>query len=85
LPRRDVGEADDAERVGLTGQPWRFVPGLDLNSVGYVLAAMFLVARLAAVAVWRLGRIEEKWSARPRPSALATELGYATRGSDVAP
>jgi nickel/cobalt transporter (NiCoT) family protein len=52
-----------AARLGLTGQPWRFVSGLDLNSVGYALAAMFLVTWLGAIAVWRLGRIEERWSA----------------------
>jgi high-affinity nickel-transport protein len=56
-----------ADRLALTGQPWAFVSGLDLNYVGYAIAALFAVTWIAAVAVWRFGRIEEKWSAGLAP------------------
>ncbi|HET6505422.1 MAG TPA: HoxN/HupN/NixA family nickel/cobalt transporter [Baekduia sp.] len=36
---------------------------LDLNLVGYAIAALFAVTWAAAVALWRLGRIEERWAA----------------------
>jgi nickel/cobalt transporter (NiCoT) family protein len=52
-----------ADRLGLSGQPWEFVSGLDLNYVGYAIVAVFVLTWAAAVAVWRLGRIEERWSA----------------------
>jgi high-affinity nickel-transport protein len=52
-----------ADRLSLTGPPWGFVSGLDLNYVGYAIAAMFALTWIVAVAVWRVGRIEEKWSA----------------------
>jgi high-affinity nickel-transport protein len=52
-----------AERLSLTGPPWGFVSGLDLNYVGYAIAGVFALTWIAAVAVWRVGRIEERWSA----------------------
>ena len=52
-----------ADRLGLTGQPWDFVSGLDLNYVGYAIVALFVLTWVVALAVWRFGRIEEKWSA----------------------
>jgi high-affinity nickel-transport protein len=52
-----------SDKLSLTGQPWDFVAHLDLNYVGYAIVAMFALTWIAAVAVWRLGRIEEKWTA----------------------
>jgi len=52
-----------ADKLRLTGQPWAFVARLDLNYVGYAIAALFAITWIAAIAVWRLGRFEEKWSA----------------------
>jgi high-affinity nickel-transport protein len=65
-----------AEKLSLTGQPWDFVAGLDLNYVGYAIAAIFVLTWAGAMAIWRLGRIEERWgtgisstapAARPNP------------------
>lgn len=53
-----------AEKLGLTGQPWDFVAGIDLNYVGYAIVAAFALTWAVAFAVWRFGRIEERWSAR---------------------
>jgi nickel/cobalt transporter (NiCoT) family protein len=52
-----------ADKLGLTGPPWGFVSGLDLNYVGYAIVGVFALTWIVAVAVWRFGRIEEKWSA----------------------
>jgi high-affinity nickel-transport protein len=38
---------------------------VDLGSVGYVLAALFALTWAVAVAVWRLGRIEQRWALPP--------------------
>ncbi len=51
-----------AEKLSLTGQPWKFVSGLDLNYVGYAIAGVFVMTWLAALLVWRYGKIEERWS-----------------------
>ena len=53
-----------ADKLGLRGQPWDFVSGLDLNYVGYAIVALFALTWVVALGVWRLGRIEERWSAK---------------------
>jgi high-affinity nickel-transport protein len=61
-----------ADKLALTGQPWEFVSSLDLNYVGYAIVGLFIVTWVLALAVWRLGRIEEKWTAKldvPDPGA----------------
>jgi high-affinity nickel-transport protein len=39
---------------------------VDLNAIGYVVVALFALTWLVALAVWRFGRIEQRWTA---PSA----------------
>jgi high-affinity nickel-transport protein len=51
-----------AEKLGLTGQPWDFVSGIDLNYVGYAIVGIFVLTWAVALAVWRFGRIEERWA-----------------------
>jgi nickel/cobalt transporter (NiCoT) family protein len=55
-----------ADKLSLTGQPWDFVSNLDLNLVGYAIVALFVLTWVVALAVWRLGDIERKWSANLR-------------------
>jgi nickel/cobalt transporter (NiCoT) family protein len=51
-----------AEKLGLTGGLWDLVAGLDLAFVGYAVVALFVLTWAVALAVWRLGRIEERWT-----------------------
>jgi len=58
-------------KLGLGGQPWDFVAGLDLNSVGYAIVGVFVLTWVVALLVWHLGDIEAKWSggmAGPSPA-----------------
>ncbi len=55
-----------AGRLGLHGGFWSWVAGMDLNLVGYFIVGLFALAWLLSLAVWRFGRIEEKWTARAR-------------------
>ncbi|MDX6684967.1 MAG: nickel/cobalt transporter (NiCoT) family protein [Baekduia sp.] len=57
-----------ADRFGLTGGVWDVVAGTDLNVIGYLIFGLFAATWAIALAVWRLGRIEERWSA-PVPHA----------------
>jgi high-affinity nickel-transport protein len=52
-----------ADKLMLSGGVWDFVTNVDLNIVGYAIAAMFVITWVVALSVWRFGRIEEKWSA----------------------
>ncbi|MFD3480560.1 HoxN/HupN/NixA family nickel/cobalt transporter [Streptomyces sp. NPDC058695] len=52
-----------ADKAGLHGAFWDWISDLDLNTIGFVIIGLFFAAWAAALAVWKLGRIEEKWSA----------------------
>jgi nickel/cobalt transporter (NiCoT) family protein len=57
------------EKMAITSGPMAWMGGLDLNSVGYVIVALFVLTWVVALAVWRYGRIEEHWSADLAPSS----------------
>jgi high-affinity nickel-transport protein len=51
------------DRLRLNGGVWDFFTNLDLNYVGYVIVGLFAMTWAVAFAIWRLGRVEEKWTA----------------------
>jgi nickel/cobalt transporter (NiCoT) family protein len=55
---------------------WGFMYNFNLNTAGFAIVGLFILTWVAALVVWRYGRIEEKWSAKlgPHPEA-GTELG----------
>jgi hypothetical protein len=48
-----------AGKLGLDGGIWR--EGIDLSRLGYATAALFVLARACAAAVWRFARAAERW------------------------
>jgi high-affinity nickel-transport protein len=53
-----------ARGVGAHGGVWRWVAGLDLNTLGFVIAGLFVVTWAVALSIWHFGRIEERWTGR---------------------
>jgi len=52
---------------------WGFMYNFNINTAGFVIVGMFVVTWAVAMAIWRYGRIEERWSARLQPApAVAT-------------
>jgi high-affinity nickel-transport protein len=51
------------DRLDITTGPLAAIGRADLNLVGYAIVALFVLTWVVALAVWRFGRIEEKWSA----------------------
>jgi nickel/cobalt transporter (NiCoT) family protein len=51
------------DKLSITTGPLATIGRLDLNLVGYAIVAMFVLTWVVALAVWRLGNIEEKWTA----------------------
>jgi high-affinity nickel-transport protein len=51
-----------AERLKIEHGPLAAIANINLDFVGYGIVALFVVSWLLAVAVWRFGRIEERWS-----------------------
>jgi high-affinity nickel-transport protein len=48
--------------LDLSGSFWRWVAEADINVLGLMIVAMFVATWAIALLVWRLGRIEERWS-----------------------
>ncbi len=62
--------------AGWQGGFWHAVGGFDINTAGFVIVGLFIVTWAVAVAVWRFGRIEERWTA----PAGASSVGAAGPG-----
>jgi high-affinity nickel-transport protein len=52
------------ERLDLESGPLLWVASLDLGHVGFAIVGLFVLTWALALAVWRLGRIEERWTIR---------------------
>lgn len=53
-----------AQQSGWSGGFWDWIGSIDLNGIGFLIVSIFVVASVAAVLIWRLARVEEKWTAR---------------------
>jgi high-affinity nickel-transport protein len=52
-----------AEHLQLSGSFWTWWERIDLNVLGFVIVGLFVLTWAVALAVWRLGHIEERWNA----------------------
>ncbi|MDQ3732489.1 MAG: HoxN/HupN/NixA family nickel/cobalt transporter, partial [Actinomycetota bacterium] len=57
------------EKLGIDSGPIAHLGSLDLEFVGFVVVGIFVVTWLAALAIWRFGRIEERWGSTSKLSA----------------
>ena len=60
-----------AERLGIDAGPLAWIANINLDFVGYGIVALFVVSWLTALAVWRFGNVEERWSAKLTEPAFA--------------
>ena len=52
-----------ASRLRLSGSLWTWLENVNLNMLGFVIFGLFILTWAVAVSVWRVRRIEERWSA----------------------
>jgi len=52
-----------ADKLGLTGSFWTFTSELDLNTIGFLIVGIFVAVWAISLVIWKLGRIEQRWSA----------------------
>ncbi len=69
----------------LKGAFWRVMANFNINVAGYVIVGMFALTWAGALAIWRYGHVEEKWSANLKPGATITPLIPEESLSDSAP
>ncbi|MEX3634067.1 HoxN/HupN/NixA family nickel/cobalt transporter [Paraburkholderia sp. BR14320] len=46
---------------------------LDLDKIGFAIAGLFVATWLVSIAVWKLGRVEEKWAPRAQRAAASRD------------
>jgi high-affinity nickel-transport protein len=54
-------------QAGITGGPLAAIAGIPLDYAGYGIVTLFLLSWLVSLAVWRLGKIGERWATQVRP------------------
>jgi high-affinity nickel-transport protein len=52
-----------SDRAGITTGPLAAIAGVDLEYVGYGIVLLFVVTWALSVTIWKVGRIDERWSA----------------------
>jgi high-affinity nickel-transport protein len=60
-----------AAKLNLSGGFWTFMSSFNINEAGFIIVGLFVVTWAAALAIWRFGRIEQRWeraAARGRPT-----------------
>ena len=56
---------------GWHGAFFDFIAGLDFGVLGYIIVALFLLAWALSVALWKFGRIEERYGSQLAPHSHA--------------
>ena len=51
-----------ASELKLSGAFWSWFENIDIHVLGFVIVGMFVATWALAASVWRLGRIEERWT-----------------------
>ena len=54
------------DQAGIDSGPLAAIADIPLDYAGFGIVALFVAAWLVALAVWRFGRVEERWTARLR-------------------
>jgi nickel/cobalt transporter (NiCoT) family protein len=62
------------QRLGLAGSVVDWFQNFNINTAGFIIVGMFVGTWVIALAVWRFGRIEEKWMAGMEAAATPKEV-----------
>ncbi|MBV8302284.1 MAG: HoxN/HupN/NixA family nickel/cobalt transporter [Candidatus Dormibacteraeota bacterium] len=51
-----------ATELNLSGGFWGYASTFNINQAGFIIVGLFVVTWLAALGIWRFGRIEQRWA-----------------------
>jgi nickel/cobalt transporter (NiCoT) family protein len=57
-----------SQQYRLSGGFWSFMGNFDINKAGFVIVGVFVLTWTVALAIWRFGKIEQKWDLATQPS-----------------
>jgi nickel/cobalt transporter (NiCoT) family protein len=63
------------DQAGIDSGPLAAIAAIPLDYAGYGIVALFVLSWLVALAVWRFGHVEERWSGKLRDTAPPTGRG----------
>ena len=59
-----------ADQADITSGPLSAIASINLDYAGYAIVGLFFASWLIALAVWKYGRIEERWSINLKPQTV---------------
>ena len=62
-----------AAQLNLSGGFWGFMSNFNINEAGFIIVGLFVVTWAAALAIWRFGRIEQRWERARGAAAIAAD------------
>ncbi len=67
-----------SDQLALTGQPWDFIGGIDINIAGQVIVGVFFLTWIGAVVLWKVRKLDQRYG-----DGTSSHLGTDTT-ADVA-
>jgi high-affinity nickel-transport protein len=61
------------DQLGIESGPLAAIAAIPLDYAGYGIVALFVLAWLLALVVWRFGRVEDRWSTRLRDTSAPAD------------
>jgi high-affinity nickel-transport protein len=76
-----------SEQLSLTGLFWDYANSFNLNAAGYIIVAVFAVVWIAALLIWKYGRIEERWHEKAHLAQLqrGEKVDHVAAGIELGP
>jgi nickel/cobalt transporter (NiCoT) family protein len=62
-----------AQKLGASGSFWAWWENIDVNTLGFIIVGLFVATWALALAIWRFGRIEQRWTAHLNGPETATD------------
>jgi high-affinity nickel-transport protein len=74
-----------AQKLNAHGQFWSWMEHIDINALGFIILGMFAATWIVALAIWRFGRIEQRWTSSladpSSASCLPTPAAHGYEGA----
>jgi high-affinity nickel-transport protein len=64
-----------SQEYNLDGGFWTFMSNFNINKAGFVIVGIFVLTWIAALAIWRFGKIEQKWESRQAVTTAEDSAG----------
>jgi high-affinity nickel-transport protein len=76
-----------AQQLKLTGFFWNYALAFNINKAGFIIVAIFVVIWASALAIWRFGKIENRWHDHAHKAQLARgeQENHAAAGVELGP